>query len=112
MMTQAHAPDDYPRDENGRELGPSIDALVEILTREAAERPYSLIKKNGRLHVLRGEMSVYSPPDFLRPFIRGREPLHRLVDRLNAGASEIEAIMELEGSLRPGRIRSTRPAAR
>lgn len=60
-----------------------------------------LVKRNKRFHVERDGVSIYTPRDFLLPYLRGRDRLNRLVERINDGWSEIKAIVAFETECRP-----------
>lgn len=62
---------------------------------------FSLVKRNKRFWVERDGEAVYSPPDWLRPHLNGRDGLRRLVVALNSGASYIKAVVEFESGCRP-----------
>lgn len=68
-------------------------------------RSHVVIKRNKRLMIQcieTGEV-VYTPPDFLRPFIHNRDKLNVLAARLNREwIVPIPSIIDFETSLRPG----------
>lgn len=63
---------------------------------------FELVKLNKRLCVRlqsTGEV-VYTPPDFLRPYIRNRDGMNALVTKFDtAECPDIGAIMEFEASV-------------
>lgn len=56
-----------------------------------------LVKRNKRLMIVNGEDQViYSPPDFLRNFIRDRSEMQRLIDDAQRGRAMIDCVMSFE----------------
>jgi hypothetical protein len=56
---------------------------------------FEVIKKNTRLYIVQGGVEIYTPPDFLRPFLISREPLQKLAQRLSE-IPYIDAVLEFE----------------
>jgi hypothetical protein len=66
------------------------------------DRPtFALVKRNKRFIIERDGEPVYSPPDFLRPKIVGRDPLHELARQMNEQGYSIGLIVAFETRLRP-----------
>lgn len=70
---------------------------------------FDVVKRNQRLCVVDAAtgVTIYSPPDFLRPYLRNRETLRRLAERLTAGANLAEAVCAFETEARPCQHRET-----
>lgn len=62
---------------------------------------FTLIKRNKRLYVECDGVAIYTPADWLRPFIHGRERFQAMVDAMNAGVKPIKAIVAFETACRP-----------
>ena len=64
---------------------------------------YRLIKRSGWLIIETESGEVfYSPPDFLRPFIHGRQAMNELVEALNTTTGPpIRLIVAFETAMRP-----------
>lgn len=68
---------------------------------KTAVHTHEVIKHHKRLYIRCNETGelVYTPPDFLRPYIRNREGLKKLARRLNyEWFKPIGAIMDFEAS--------------
>lgn len=64
---------------------------------------YVLAKRNKRFFVDLDGVEIYTPRDFLRPYLNGRSLLHQLVADLNAGMPFIKAVVKFETACRPDR---------
>lgn len=62
---------------------------------------YAIAKRNHRLVLIEAETDkvVYSPPEFVRTRMRGRDPMVTLLADLRDGRELIEAIKAFESSL-------------
>ncbi len=61
---------------------------------------FKLVKRQGRLIVEKDGEFYYTPPDWLRPYVHGRNMMQILVDGLNEGHG-ISGIVAFETILRP-----------
>lgn len=64
---------------------------------------FHVIKRTQRLFIVCTETgeTVYTVPDFLRPYIRNRQALNALAAKLTGGPKDIRRIAAFESSLRP-----------
>jgi hypothetical protein len=59
-----------------------------------------LQKRNKRLEIVTvTDERVYSPPDYLRSYIRGRNEVQEVVDKLNSGCHYVDTIVEFESMI-------------
>lgn len=61
---------------------------------------FTLVKRNKRFFVEHDGEPVYSPPDFLRPYLQGRSGLQNIVDACNSGLPLIKAVVAFESAAR------------
>lgn len=59
-----------------------------------------VVKRNRRFYIETDEgRVVYTPPDFLRPYVRDREKLRQLAESLQADPEAIKPIIAYESAL-------------
>lgn len=65
---------------------------------------HRVVKRDKRLWIERLETGevVYTPPDFLRSYIRDRNGLIAMAAELTTGTDYITAVIRFESGLRPG----------